>query len=190
MINEQLKKHILLFANPSKDILDELNGLLVCREIKKKDFLLQKGQYCKYHNFILKGCFRSFFIDNKGAEKILNFGVENWWITDFDSFATSHCAEIAIQAIEDSVVLSITKEDLDKLLGHSLEMNRYFRILTEKVRVADQRRMQYMFNMSGKELYDFFCLNFPEFVQRIPLYMLASYFNFTPEFLSKVRGSK
>ncbi|NLT52635.1 MAG: Crp/Fnr family transcriptional regulator [Ignavibacteria bacterium] len=189
MINKQLKNSILQFATPSDETFEEFNDLLEYREINKKEFILTKGQNCKHHYFILKGCFRSFFINEKGTEKILNFGIENWWITDYDSLTNLCPTNLYIQAIENSQVLCITKENMDKALNHSLEMNRYFRIIAEKVRIADQRRMYYMFNLSGKEIYTMFCEKFPEFVQRIPLYMLASYFGLTPEFLSKIRGN-
>ncbi len=189
-MNEQLKNHIFQFAKPNQLVLDELSSYLEYHEIKRKEYILKEGQCCKYKYFIVKGCFRTFFINNKGHEKILNFGIEDWWLTDYDSFTNYSPAKIYIQAIEKSHVLRITKANLDKVLLNSLEMNRYFRLIMEKVRIADQRRMHYIFNMSGKELYELFCAHFPDFVQRVPLYMLASYLGITPEFLSKIRAKK
>lgn len=183
---EQLKKHILQFATPTQDILNEFYSLLEYEQIKKKDFLLKEGQYCEYKYFVLKGCFRSFFINEKGQEKILNFGIENWWITDYESFSNSSPTNLFIQAVETYTVLKITKDNLDKILDHSLELKKYFRIIMEKVRIADQKRIYYMFNLSGKELYDLFCTYYPEFLQRIPQFMMASYLGLTPEFIAKL----
>ncbi|MBQ4821485.1 Crp/Fnr family transcriptional regulator [Aquimarina sp. MMG016] len=190
MITDQLKNHILSFAAPTeKEINDFLNNFEFLA-IKNKEFLLKEGQYCKHQYFILKGCFRCFFINHKGAEKVVNFGIENWWLSDFESLINQTPSLLNIQAAENSKVLKISKEKLDAFLEDSLELNRYFRIILEKVRVADQRRIQFMYNLSGEELYNTFREYNPSFVQRVPQYMLASYLGFTPEFLSKIRAKK
>lgn len=86
--------------------------------------------------------------------------------------------------------MKISQHQLDELLETSLALNQYFRKLHERVRISNQRRIEYMFNLSGKEIYESFCEKNPGFVQRIPLYMLASYIGITPEFLSKIRAEK
>ncbi len=189
-MKDQLKEHILKFVTPSESELQSFLSTLDFESINNKEYLLKEGQYCKYQYFILKGCFRAFFVNRKGVEKVVNFGIENWWLTNFDSFINQTLSELNIQAAEDSLVLKISKEKLDSVLKHSLELNRYFRIILEKVRIADQRRIQFMYNLSGEELYDVFYEQNPDFVQRVPQYMLASYLGFTPEFLSKIRGKK
>lgn len=184
---DQLKNHIIKFAKPANKELELLSESLRAKEIKKKAFLLKEGQFCDNVCFIVEGCFRSFFINEKGVEKIINFGIEDWWITDYDSFSNFCPTRLYIQAIEDSKILCISKKDLDSILDQSLELNKYFRILMEKVRIADQRRIEYLFNLSGVELYKLFSEAYPDFVQRVPQFMLASYLGFTPEFLSKIR---
>ncbi|WP_298320335.1 Crp/Fnr family transcriptional regulator [uncultured Aquimarina sp.] len=185
-----LKKHILRFVSPSKKEMEDFLNIIELENIPAKHYILKEGHYCNYNHFIVKGCFRSFFINKKGVEKTINFGIEDWWLTDFDSFMNQTQTQLNIQATEDATVLKISKTKLDTILQDSLEINKYFRIILERVRIADQRRIQYMFNLSGKELYNTFYEYNPEFVQRIPQYMLASYLGFTPEFLSKIRAKK
>ncbi|WP_170837128.1 Crp/Fnr family transcriptional regulator [Aquimarina amphilecti] len=165
-------------------------NMVELENIKNKQFILKEGHYCNYNHFIINGCFRSFFINKKGVEKTVNFGIEDWWLTDFDSFINKTQTKLNIQATEDAIILKISKFNFDTILQNSLEINKYFRIILERVRIADQRRIQYMFNLSGEELYTTFYKYNPEFVQRIPQYMLASYLGFTPEFLSKIRAKK
>ncbi|WP_299257995.1 Crp/Fnr family transcriptional regulator [uncultured Aquimarina sp.] len=185
-----LKNHILKFVSPSKKEMQDFLNIIESEKISAKHYILKEGHYCNYNHFIVKGCFRSFFINKKGIEKTINFGIEDWWLTDFDSFMNRTQSQLNIQATEDAIVLKISKAKLDLILQNSLEINKYFRIILERVRIADQRRIQYMFNLSGEELYNTFYEYNPEFVQRIPQYMLASYLGFTPEFLSKIRAKK
>ncbi|MDY8134476.1 Crp/Fnr family transcriptional regulator [Aquimarina sp. 2201CG5-10] len=187
---DQLKNHILTFVAIPENELDIFLNAFEIQTISNKEYLVTEGSHCKHKYFILQGCFRCFFVNRKGVEKVVNFGIENWWITDFDSFINQTVSHLNIQATEDSVVLKISKSVLDTFLEKSLPLNQYFRIILEKVRVADQKRIQFMYDLSGEELYDVFCDYNPDFVQRIPQYMLASYLGFTPEFLSKIRGQK
>ncbi len=189
-MTELLARHIRSFCEPSTKELDQFLKLFTTETLKPKEHLLQQGQVCHSLYFIVSGCFRCYIIHKNGSEKTINFALENWWLADFDSLLNSKPSDLHIQAIEKATLLKIKKSDLDQFLESSLAINQYFRIIQEKVRVADQRRIQYFFNLSGKELYTMFCEYNPEFVNRIPQYMLASYLGFTPEFLSKIRAEK
>ncbi len=185
---EEIKNHIRRFVNISDKELNAFTKELELQEVKNKEFLLKEGTHSLHHYFVVKGCLRSFFINKKGVEKIVNFAIEDWWISDYDSLINKTPAYLNIQAVEDSIVLKIPQEKLEALFETSTNLNSYFRKILEIVRIADQKRVQFMFNMSGKEMYEHFRDNNPEFMQRVPQYMLASYLGFTPEFLSKVRG--
>ena len=185
-----LRDHVLKFVKPSEKELQLLLDAVETEVISNKQYLIKEGQYCLHLYFIVQGCFRSYFIHTSGAEKVINFGIEDWWITDFDSLIHNRPSELHIQAAEDSVVLKISKQKLDLLLQESIVINQYFRMIHEKVRIADQRRIKFMYSLSGEELYHSFCEHNPKFVQRVPQYMLASYLGFTPEFLSKIRARK
>ncbi|WP_109299517.1 Crp/Fnr family transcriptional regulator [Aquimarina sp. AU474] len=187
---DTLKNHILKFVSPPKSELQEFLNKMQLKRYNNKEYLLKEQQYCTHQYFISKGCFRFYFINQKGIEKIINFGIEDWWISNFDSFINKSPSEYNIQAVEDAVVFKINKQDLSAILANSLELNQYFRMIHERVRIADQKRIQYMYSLSGEELYTTFREYNPHFVQRVPQYMLASYLGFTPEFLSKIRANK
>ncbi|MEO9966293.1 MAG: Crp/Fnr family transcriptional regulator [Reichenbachiella sp.] len=187
---DQLIAHIRKFSTVEEADLILLESLIRRKTYQKKELVLPAGHRCHYQHFIVSGCMRSFFINNKGVEQIVNFGIENWWMTDYDSFVNERASALNIQALEECEVLSINKLGFDELIRKSSGLANYFRIILEKRHIADQRRIQYMFNLTGEEIYDtFFNLN-PEFIQRVPQYMLASYLGFTPEFLSKIRKKK
>lgn len=185
-----LRNHIERFVQLDPNLMELLQAVMEERHIAKKDFLLQEGQYCLHQYFVVQGCFRMFYVNPKGMEQIITFGIEDWWISDYDSLLNHQASQHNIQALEDAKVLSITREKLEELFRSHRVLETYFRMVNERVRIADQRRLQFMFDLSGEELYDTFYEANPGFVQRIPQYMLASYLGFTPEFLSKIRGKK
>jgi len=187
---KSLKNHFRKYIDLSENEIEVIISCLKHKKINKKEYLLHEGQICTSSSFVDKGCFRSFYIDKKGNEQITQFAIENWWITDYDSFINQNPSQLYIQALEDSEIIRIEKNTLEKLYIQIPQLERYFRIISQIAYIASQRRIQYLFSLSGEELYDQVCKKLPDFVQRVPQYMLASYLGFTPEFLSKIRGKK
>lgn len=187
---QPLTDHIQQFVKLNENDIKLLGQLTAPEEVKNKGFLLKSGQLCRHKYFVVKGCLRSYFISSKGTEQIVNFSIENWWATDYDSFVNQTASTLYIQAIENTTLLKISKGGFKQVVDQSPNIERYFRIIQEKVRIADQRRIQYIFNLTGEEHYTLFKDKNPQFVQRVPQYMIASYLGFTPEFLSKIRGKK
>ena len=178
-----LKKHISL----TEDDINILSSLVKVREYKKKEFLLKEGQVCKANYFVEVGLLRMFYINNKGIEQVTHFALENWWLSDYMSFIMQSPAKFYIQAIEKSQVVLIEHHKQEELFEQLPQLERYFRIMTQRAYAASQMRVKYHHDHSKEENYRLFVSLFPDFVQRIPQYMLASYLGFTPEYLSELR---
>lgn len=131
-----------------------------------------------------------YFINNKMNEQITQFALENWWISDFYSFTDNKPSRYFIQAIEKSEVLSIDSISLDAIFKELPQMERYLRIILQKAVAASQLRIKYIYDLSKEEFYTHFCTSFPEFVQRVPQYMIASYLGLSPEYVSELRKKK
>jgi len=81
--------------------------------------MLQEGDICKFNTSIVKGCFRMYFVDESGKEHNIQFGVENWWIDNIGSFHSEESSKLYIEAIENSVILQIKKQDqLDLFMNY------------------------------------------------------------------------
>lgn len=178
------------YAQFTEPEVDEVYNHMVLKKFNKKEFLLQEGEICKYQFFILEGLYRSFYVDDKGNDHILHFAIENWWITSVESFVKQTPSAYAIQALEDSIVLMITKEDIEKLYIKIPKLERVFRIIWENMLIALQRRYGFYMKMSSKDRFDNLVMSLPDFVQRVPQYMIASYLEVTPEYLSELRKKK
>ncbi|SJZ52365.1 Crp/Fnr family transcriptional regulator [Sediminibacterium ginsengisoli] len=183
-----LKTHITRLADPGADAIALLDPILEYRQLKKKEVLLKEGDTCRYYWFVLDGCLRSYFVNDKGAEQTLQFAIEQWWLSDFMSLQTKNPASFSVQAVEKTTVAMIERSAYESLLVKAPAFERYFRIVFQKAYAASQLRVKYLYTLSGEERYHHFNKNFPGFVQRVPQYMLASYLGFTPEFLSRIRA--
>lgn len=157
---------------------------------KSKDFLLKNGQVCGSTYFVADGCLRMYLVADSGIDQILQFAINDWWIADYTSFESQVPSQFSIQALEDTEVIILDKKNQDALLEALPKLERYFRLILQRAYSATLMRIHFIYNFSGEERYRRFVESFPNFVQRIPQYMLASYLGFTPEFLSKIRGKK
>jgi len=160
------------------------------KSFPKKEELHTSGQVCRSLNYVEKGCLRMFFINSKSTEQITQFAIEGWWMTDFISFMDNKPSEYFIQTIEPSKVVSIDRLAFDTLLNELPQLERYFRIIMQKNLAASQLRTKYLYEMSKEEFYYLFSTSFPDFMQRVPQYMVASYLGLTPEYVSELRKKK
>lgn len=181
-----IEKHIHLDTSE----IAILEAALNASKLKKKELVLSEGQVCNTMYFIIKGCIRQYIINSKGSEQTLQFAIENWWITDYLSYHNHVPSHFYIQAVENSVVIGLEKSVLEAILIQVPKLERYFRVVSQKSFGAAQMRIKFLFTMSAEERYHHFNTNFPEFVQRVPQYMIASYLDFSAEFMSKIRAGK
>lgn len=185
-----LISHIRRFVELNESESLALPNYFKVHELKKRDYLLREGQVCKAIYFVEKGCLRMYFHTTKTTEQITQFALDGWWISDYFSFMDQKPSEYTIQAIEKSQVLALDALLMDDLIHEIPQMERYFRIMMQRAVAASQVRIKYMFELSKEEFYNHFISSFPEFVQRVPQYMIASYLGLTPEYVSELRKKK
>jgi CRP/FNR family transcriptional regulator len=183
-----LLSHIAKYVALTAEEQQLLMRFFKYQTVNKKSYLLTEGDVCHASYFILKGCFRMYFIKDNGTEKIVQFGIDNWWITDYMSMDLRQPSKFFIQALEDSEVAVFDRSVQEELFDRLPKLERYFRLILQRAQGAFVNRLFFLNSQSGEERYHYFNSAFPEFVQRVPQYMLASYLGFTPEFLSKIRA--
>lgn len=162
--------------------------LFIPKKLRKKRFLLEDGDPCIYTTFVEKGLLRSFTVDEKGNEHILQFGMHGWWVADLYSFLTGEPSEYNIEALEDSELLLITKSSWDLLLKEVPPFERYFRILIQNNLIATQRRLMGTMTTTAEDRYNKLMQDFPDISQKVPQHMIASYIGVTRETLSRLRS--
>lgn len=187
---QQLINHIRKFVPLNDKEETILLSYLQYQKLTKKELLLKESQVCSANHFVLTGCCCLYMHPENGTEQIIQFGIENWWITDYVSLDSGKPSTFNIKAVENSLVAILRKGIQDEVFAQIPQLERYFRLILQRAYAASMMRMQFNLTMSKEERYRHFSNLFPQFVQRIPQYMLASYLGFTPEFLSKIRAKK
>jgi CRP/FNR family transcriptional regulator len=185
-----LLAHIKRFVSLAPEEEEILLKYLQQKQIKNKELVLKSGQVCDAYYFVAQGVLRMYTITDSGNEHIIQFGIDNWWLCDYTSFDTKKPSQFNIQALEPSTLIIIDRKVQEELFEKIPKLERYFRLILQRAYSATLIRVHYIFTTSGEARYHHFNNLFPEFVQRIPQYMLASYLGFTPEFLSKIRAKK
>lgn len=187
---DTILKYVARYIELTPEETDIFTSLLTPRKVRKRQYLVQSGDICKAENFVVNGCLRSFYVDEKGEEYISQFAIEDWWITDLNSFLTQTPANYYVEALENSEVLQISYEAYHELLSRIPKFDRFFRIIIQKAYVATQQRIISTMSKTSEERYLEFVAHYPNIEQRVPQYMVAAYLGFTPEFLSKIRSRR
>ncbi|WDF57040.1 Crp/Fnr family transcriptional regulator [Mucilaginibacter sp. KACC 22063] len=188
MSTDLILQNISRYVNLSPDEKAYFTSLLQSRSLKRKEFLLEDGQICKYSAFTLSGCLRGYTVDENGLEHVLSFAPQGWWMADMYSLISQKPGTLNIEAIEKTDILLLSKADQEKLYEQVPKFERFFRIITENSLVAYQQRLMDNLSLTAEERYLNFCKRYPTLIHTLPKKDIATYIGVTPEFLSRMLG--
>ncbi|SHF91174.1 Crp/Fnr family transcriptional regulator [Chryseobacterium sp. OV279] len=183
LLLENISRHIQL----SDEEFEQFRRPFELQVFKRKEVVLKEGAYCLFEGFVVKGCFKVYYLNESGSEQTLYFGVKGWWITDIDSLINDVPSILNIEALEDSEVLMISKKDKEKLYEDMPQIEKLFRIMNQQASVSLQRRILSLTGKTADKRYLEFLEKYPGLEQRLTQQQVASYLGITHEFLSKIR---
>lgn len=181
-----IKRYVSLTQEEEK----RLSSIIKTSRVKKKQFIIQPGFVCQNRTYIAEGAFRVFYLDDDGKEHTVSIGIEDWFVTDFYSYINQEPALNFAEALEDSIIFQMSYDDIEDLCKEVHALSEYFRLTTEKAFAFSRRRVISNISMTAEERYDQYYKKYPQIVNRVPQYVLASYLGMSPEFLSKIRKRK
>lgn len=188
-MHDSLIKYINGFASAplTESEVEVIKKTFTLKRFKKRQFFLQEGEVCKYMAFVVKGAMRQYSVDDKAAEHIVRLSIENWWAGDRESFTMLTPSIYNIDAWEDTDVLLITQANMLNELNKIPAITEMSKRLDERHAFAYQKRLNAYISLPAEQRYEDFAKQYPEFIQRFPQHIIASYLGITKETLSRVR---
>ena len=187
---ETIKQYVARYIQLTPDEQDYFTSLLRVTKVKKKQFIVQPDFVCKYRTYIYKGAMRSYLVDKDAQVHTELLSIDDWWISDYNSYIYQEPATLFVEALEDSTLIQIDYNSEQLLKETVPKFEKFFRIITERSLAFFHRRMIAKLSMTAEELYEDFLKKYPQICQRVPQYALASYLGMTTEYLSKLRNNK
>jgi len=186
---EAFKQYTGRYVKLTDEELERIRAVCSYKKLRKQQYLLQEGDTWKLHAFIIKGCLRTYSIDEKGEEHIVGFGIDNWWVGDRESLKSGKPSNFNIDAVSNSEVILITSLDFNKLCEEIPAFNEMINTILDRSFIASQRRILSFISHSAEEKYLTFLKMYPGFIGCIPQNMIASFLGISRETLSRIRTS-
>jgi CRP-like cAMP-binding protein len=187
---DKIVEYINRFVSLTDQEADSFGAAFREVKIKKRQFIVQPNFVVKNRNYVLDGAFRAYVVDDKGQDSTIAFAIEDWWITDYNSYILQKPATMFVVALEDSSILEISYEKEQALKQENHKFETFFRIRAERTAAFMQQRIISNLTQTAEERYENFMEKYPQIAQRVPQYALASYLGMTTEFLSRIRNKR
>lgn len=187
---EELVKQIKSSIQLSSEAEEYLYSISTKRTYPKGSILIRQGQYVNKIYFVIEGCIRSYCVDKNGKDHTLQFGIKNWWISDYISIYNKEPATLTLECIKESTVIEFDAKKLGEILIPFPEYEPFKRNLLERHVVSLNKRILNQLQMTASERYDLFIEQYPDIEQYTRNYHIASYLGITQASLSRIRAEK
>jgi len=177
----------IFFTEKEKEILSENFQKI---SVKKGQVLLDVDEVVDYTYYVESGCLRAFFTDESGKEHTIQFAITDWWLSDFTAFFSKSKSIIKIECLKDAVLHKLYRDDLVNMYKEIPKIEIFFRLKLERAYSSFQRRTLDNLSKSSKERYFEFISTYPEIVELVKNYHIASYLGIATETISRLRRLK
>jgi len=185
--SDNFQKYLAEKAQIQATDFEQLRPFFFVKKYTHGQVILSKGGVGQHIFFVEKGLLRLFALDQNGKEHILQFAPENWWLTDRNNRCSGDPSEYFIDAYEDTVAVLLNHDFIRKASEISHEFNTFHEHILQNHIKQLYHRIHLLIGASAKERYLEFIKIYPNIMQRVPQWMIASYLGITPESLSRVR---
>ncbi len=185
-MSQIFRKHIEEITPITDSEFEYVMSHFTRKKLKKHQFLVQSGEYVKNDHFVLNGLLKAYYANDEGKEHILQFAMEDWWVTDYQAYFKKVEANVYIDCLEDCEVLCLSLQNRDKLCADLQKIEHFFRVKSNFGYVALQRRILSLLDQDAKGRYEELVSLYPSLLQRVPKTVLASYLGVSRETLSRL----
>lgn len=181
-----LRQHFEKITPLTDREFDYILSHFTTKRLKKHQFLVQEGDFVMNDYFVLKGLLKAYHTDSEGKEHILQFAMEDWWITDYQAYFSQSPASLTIDCVEEVELLCLSLQNRDKICAELHKIENFFRRKSNAGYIALQRRILSLLNSNAKERCEQLLQQYPGLFQRVPKTLIASYIGVSRETLSRL----
>lgn len=169
------------------EVFQAMIPVLTVKTYRKGAIISPEGKVNNLTSFIDYGVVMPYnFID--GKKHVYNFFFENEFTTDYESFLTRQPAKYGLEALEDTQLINLHYDDLQKLYQRFHKLERVGRLAAEAQFLRLVERSFSLQSEKPEERYLRILKEKPQVQQRVPQYLLAAFVGITPEALSRIRA--
>jgi len=184
----QLRAHFEELVHLTDEEWDFVSRHFTFKQLRKHQFLVQKGEAVPCEYWIIKGLLKTYAIDDDGKEHILQFAMEEYWTSDYYAFQNQVDATLFIDCLEDSSFFCLRLEDREAICKKVPAMANFFRTKSNYGYIALQQRILSMLTENAEQRYNKLLQKLPRLIQRVPKKLLAAYLGVTRETLSRLKS--
>ena len=181
-----LRRHIEQVVSLTDEEFEQIRPYFKPRAVNKKQLLIESGDVVKSEFLVVKGCLKAFMHDDEGRQHIIQFAIEDWWISDYPAYAQQSSGDMCVQALESCFVLELSAADKETLCNQVPKMYIFHGRKAFGGYVALQRRVLSMMKSAPKEKYELLLQQYPALFQRVSKTMIAHYLGVSRETLSRL----
>lgn len=185
-MNNALRQHIAKITSLTDAEFEYIYSHFTSKTLKKHQFVIQKGDMVRNDYFVISGLLKAYHTDDNGKEHIIQFAMEDWWISDYQAYFSNTLATLNIDCIENVELLCLSLANREKLCAELHKIEHFFRRKSNAGYVALQQRILSLLNSSARQRYDQLLHQYPSLFQRVPKTIIASYLGVTRETLSRL----
>ncbi len=185
-MSQALRQHIEEITPLTDAEFDYILSHFRPKKLKKHQFLVQEGDPSPLDHFVVKGLVKAYHTDPEGKEHILQFAMENWWVSDYQAHTRQAPATLQISCLENTEVLCISMANKEKLCADLHKMEHFFRRKSNMGYIGLQQRILSLLNNNAKERYLLLMNQYPQLLQRVPKTQIAAYLGVSRETLSRL----
>ncbi|MDE1192269.1 MAG: Crp/Fnr family transcriptional regulator [Arachidicoccus sp.] len=181
-LRRQIEKIVSLTDDEFEFVLSHFQS----KKFKKHQIVIHEEDYVQYEYYVVKGLMKISRVDIDGKEHIIQFGMEDWWVTDSQAYHNRTKATMIVDCLEDAEVLALSLDNKEKLCRELQKMEYFFLKKTIAGYIALQKRILCFISSNANERYNNLLTLYPGLMQRVPKSMIASYLGVTRETLSRL----
>lgn len=174
------------FGIAESENIKTISSFFRVASLKKGVYYLKTGEKSEELSFITSGLMR-IYVDIDAKEITQWISSEGNFITDLSSFMFNTPARWTIQALTDTQLYTIQKEDYNKLGELIPQWHQIEKLFIAKCFTILEDRVFSHLSMTAEERYNLFFEQNRELFNQVPLQYIASMLGMTPETFSRIR---